>query len=186
MIVLITGVPGTGKTTISKILSKKTGYPLVQTNKLIAEKGLWGRVEEGAKVVYIKKLEKLLNSLIKKEKDLIIEGHLLCDMKLKADYVIVLRTKPPVLRKRQERRRYPKKKIYENLMAEVLDYCTINAEQRYRKTYEVDTSKGPAKSVSGCMSILGGKGESFTPGRINWSAYMEKMAEDQKGFNTPK
>ena len=40
MRIVITGTPGTGKSTISKLLSKKFGVPLVDIKKIVSAKKL--------------------------------------------------------------------------------------------------------------------------------------------------
>ena len=53
MIILITGTPGVGKTTVSSILVEKTGAYLVDINKLVDEKHLYTGIDEerGYKIV---------------------------------------------------------------------------------------------------------------------------------------
>ncbi|MFH0884277.1 MAG: hypothetical protein V1861_01045, partial [Candidatus Micrarchaeota archaeon] len=48
---------------------------------------------------------------------------------------------PLVLRKRLSGRHYAKKKLDENLMSEMLDYCVVRAKSEYKKIpLELDTS----------------------------------------------
>jgi len=79
----------------------------------------------------------------------VVEGHLACELKLPADFVFVLRAEPRVLRRRLSERGYGRKKLNENIEAELLDYCTQRVEQEYRKKpLELDTSRrSPASSV---------------------------------------
>ena len=66
----------------------------------------------------------ILNSL---DKQLIIEGHIAHDFGVdeKVNTVIVLRTRPSVLRKRLNKRRWSDSKIQENVEAEALDHMHI-------------------------------------------------------------
>jgi adenylate kinase len=138
MRIIITGTPGTGKSLIAKALANSMRLRLVDIKKLVNQKGLSTLPEHE---VDVKKLSKVL-SFLKNEKDYIVEGHLACEIKLPADFIFILRTHPDVLKKRLAKRRYPKKKLEENLMAEMLDYCTQRVEQEYRKKpLELDTSK---------------------------------------------
>lgn len=176
MLFAITGVPGTGKSTLSRELSKKTGWALVEINRLIEEKGLWNGTEMGAKIVDMNALAREIAALARKNKNrnLILEGHLLCDLKTGADFIVVLRTNPAALRKRLAARGYPKKKIDENVMAEALDYCTLEAESRYEKVYEIDTTKSRSGSLSKLLLISTGKGKRFASGKINWLKELKK------------
>ena len=56
---LITGVPGTGKTTAAKLLAEKTGAALLDINKLVDVLKLYSSVDEtdGAKLVRMKELQ---------------------------------------------------------------------------------------------------------------------------------
>ncbi|NYZ74164.1 AAA family ATPase [Candidatus Micrarchaeota archaeon] len=137
MRVIITGSPGTGKSLIAKQLSRQLGIQLVQIRKVAIENLLVGKSHE----VDIRRLAHAL-AFLKNRKDFVAEGHLACEMKLPADFVFVLRTNPDTLKKRLAKRKYPKGKLGENLMAEMLDYCTQRCENVYgRKPLELDTSR---------------------------------------------
>jgi adenylate kinase len=146
MRIIITGSPGTGKSIIARLLSRKMGLELVDIKKIVEQKKLCAG---SSREVDIKKLAKALHFL-KRKKDYIVEGHLACELRLPADFIFVLRTNPDVLGKRMAKRKYSKKKIQENLMAEMLDYCTQRVESVYRKKpLELDTtSRTAAKSAA--------------------------------------
>lgn len=151
MRIVITGSPGTGKSSTAMKLSKLLGVPLVQIRKVAIRKLLVGKRHE----VDIRRLASAL-AFLKREKDFVVEGHLACEMKLPADYVFVLRTNPDTLKKRLAKRRYPKGKLDENVMAEMLDYCTQRCENVYgKKPLELDTSRlTPAKSAARLASAI--------------------------------
>ena len=137
MRIALTGVPGTGKTVIADSLKKK-GFEVISLNELVEEKKLWSGVDEfGSKIVNMKKLELEANQILRKKRECVVEGHLACEMKLKCDFAVVCRTKPDILEKRLRKRGYPEKKLNENLMCELLDYCTILSLQNYKKVYEI-------------------------------------------------
>lgn len=151
--VLMTGVPGTGKTTVADLLSWKTGAALIDINKLVKVLKLYSGVDEsdGAKLVRLKELQSELTSAIKAEKrSVIVEGHLGCEMKLPVEKVIVLRCEPKVLRQRMSPRNYPTAKIAANALSEALDYCTVWSERNYgkKKVWEIDTTGRSARQVA--------------------------------------
>lgn len=158
MKIVISGTPGTGKTTVAKILSKKTNLQHIDVNKVVSEHGL---VKED--IVNIEKLEEVL-----KEMEGIIEGHLTCEMRLN-DKIFVLRCKPDILKQRLLPRNYSKKKLKNNIESEALDYCTIVAEKNYKKVYEIDTSdRTPEEVAEIILRILAG--EEWKE-HIDWSEY---------------
>lgn len=150
--ILITGAPGTGKSTAAKLLSEKTGALLVDMNKLVDVLKLYSGVDEsdGAKVVRLKELQEELCRTIKgEENSVIVEGHLGCEMELPVSKVIVLRCEPKVLRARLSSRNYTAEKVASNALSESLDYCTVLSEKNYgtRKVWELDTTKRSIKEV---------------------------------------
>jgi polynucleotide 5'-kinase involved in rRNA processing len=80
MIILITGTPGTGKTTISPLLAEKLGCYLVDINQLVEEKQLYTGVdpEKGYKIVDLDSLEgelhKIVDVTLNESNCIIIEG----------------------------------------------------------------------------------------------------------------
>jgi len=160
---LITGAPGTGKSTVAKMLAQKTGDELIDINKLAEVLDLYSGTDEddGSKVVRLQELERELSSTIKSEKPgVVVEGHLGCEVKLPVQKVIVLRCDPKVLRQRLSARNYPAEKVASNALSEALDYCTVLSEKNYgkRKVWEIDTTRRtPIEVASLCEKILTGK-----------------------------
>lgn len=167
MRVIITGSPGTGKSSIAKQLSRRLGIPLVQIRKVAIEALLVGKKHE----VDVKRLASAL-SFLKKKKDFVAEGHLACEMRLPADFVFVLRTNPKTLKTRLAKRGYSRQKLQENLLAEMLDYCTQRSEQTYRRTpLELDTSR-LTPAVSARKLALAIKHKKKKLDRVDYSAYL--------------
>lgn len=172
MNILITGVPGTGKTTISIRLSKRLGYPVIHINDIVNEYHLFTRYDQKtrSKIVKMKELEDYLTNLLS-DGNHIVEGHLGCDLDLPVDVVIVLRTHPRILYSRLKRRGYPTHKIEENVWAELLDYCVINSEERYDVVYEVNTTNKSVDHVVGeIIDLINRKRK---PKHYDWSKYLE-------------
>ncbi len=179
MIIILTGVPGTGKDTIAEEISKK-GYRWVSAKEIIEKKHLWTGMEKGARIVKMKALQKEIKKEIstakKKKQNLIIDGHLLCELKLDADICIVLRTDPVILMERLKKRKYPEGKIKENIESELVDYCTQLAEKNLKcKVYEVNNSGKIKDTLRAIEVILKGKGRGFRPGWIDWTKYINRI-----------
>ncbi|MCE7697741.1 MAG: AAA family ATPase [Methanobacterium paludis] len=104
MILLITGTPGTGKSTVAAVLKNKIEAFLVGVNELVEDKHLYTGIDEnrGYKIVDLDAMCLELNRVVEtsKERDvLIVEGHLSHYFE-DGDLVVVLRAKPSVLRER--------------------------------------------------------------------------------------
>nr|WP_302578731.1 adenylate kinase family protein [Methanobrevibacter arboriphilus] len=165
-IIFITGTPGTGKTTLANLLeskfSKNYNFQIVKINDLAIENNLIDGVDsdKGYNIVNVQKLDKKLNEVLDSffnEKDLndsklkisIVEGHLshLCNCE-NVDKIIVLRLNPKILESRLKSRNYSEYKIHENLEAEALGVCSVEAYQKYgTKVNEIDTSDLSIKEV---------------------------------------
>lgn len=175
MIVVITGTPGTGKSVLAKRLAKKTNARLVGINALVGRKRLWKGVDRyGSRIVKLKELEKTLNRMLAKERNAVVEGHLACELRLRCNATIVLRLNPKTLERRLKKRRYAEAKLRDNLLAEMLDYCTIKSLGNYKNVYEVVGGSAAMRDVS---RILSGRGERYEAGWVNWSDALRKTTK---------
>ncbi|MBU0586889.1 adenylate kinase family protein [Candidatus Micrarchaeota archaeon] len=159
MHIIITGTPATGKTTVAKHLGHLLNYEILNIKDFVNRKKLYVK-NINPKEVDLKKLRRSLIPETKKQKNLIIEGHLACEIQLPAAYVIVLRCNPKELEKRMRKRGYKKSKIEENMLAELLDYCTQLSKQKYpnSKIFEIETSRMASLGIANKIkNIISGK-----------------------------
>jgi len=167
MKISISGTPCIGKTEISKLLSKKLNYKLIQVNELAEKLNAFTGYDKKreCKILDMDKLEKEINKI---KGNVIIEGH--TSHLFTVDLVIILRCNPKILKKRLEKR-YPSNplKVQENLEVEILGVITSEAVMNNKKVYEVDTSdQSVEESVNDVLKILEGKTEEFKVGRTEW------------------
>jgi len=157
-IIVITGTPTSGKTTISERLAgMMKGSELIKANELVKEKRLFtGYSETGEMLADMRRLKSEIESRIRASRAdmIIVEGHLLCDMKIRGATVIVIREHLKTLLKRMERRKYSRKKIENNIVTEAIDYCGVNAVENYDSVYEVLGGDDAAKEI---VMIINGK-----------------------------
>ena len=134
MIIIVTGTPGTGKTTVSKWLSGKLKFKYLDVKKLITKNKLYETYDT-------KILNKKIIEEIKKGTDIIIDSHLSQFIpNNQVDLCIVCKCELKKLNKRLEKRKYNQKKIRENLDAEIFDICLEESKQEGHRIQLVETS----------------------------------------------
>ncbi len=157
-IMVITGTPGTGKTTISQKLAKALkNSELIRSNDIVRKKKLFtSYANDGAMIVKMSKLAAELNRMARASKAdyVIIEGHLLCDMKIDNAIAIVIREHLPTILKRLKERGYSRQKIEDDVVSEGIDYCGVRATNYYRTVYEI---WGGSSALGKAMLIAKGK-----------------------------
>ena len=145
-IIIVTGTPCTGKTTIAKKIASLLKFKYIDVNRLIKTNKIHDKYDKKSDslIVDIKKLNRILETLIKKSKqNLIIDSHLSHYLPNKIiNLCIVTKCDIKILKKRLERRGYSKSKVRDNLDAEIFDTCHVEALEFGHKIKVIDTSKG--------------------------------------------
>jgi len=162
MRIIITGTPGTGKSSVAKILGKQIKHMVLNEQQFALEKkiGKWDS-DEGELIIPLQQFARELNKLLAKEKNIILEGHLLCELRLpKADFVVLLTVKPEELEKRLHARGYNEVKVQENVFCEANDYCKKRVLRSYnkQKVLQVDAGKTIKEITLDIISKLKEKG----------------------------
>ncbi len=167
MRIAVTGTPGVGKTSASKILSRDLGYSYLDINKAVREKKLYSSYDRKRKS-YIVDMKKLSDFLRKHTKsgDWILDSHVshLLPRSL-MDMVFVLRCEPQVLKKRLSKKKWLKSKVQENYEAELVG--VISYEARKHNSFEIDCTRRSPKATAGLIEkIL--KGKKYRKTSIDW------------------
>ncbi len=173
-VIVVTGTPGTGKTSVARELARRLGALHIDLSKYVIEEGLYidYDVERASFIIDEEKVIDRIKELISKHDNIVIDTHYgeIAPPEL-VDKVIVLRTDPEELEKRLLEKGWWWEKIRENIEAEILSVCTHNAIEVFgeEKVYEVDTTGKTIEQVlEEIMEILEGKG---IPGlRYDWLA----------------
>ena len=188
-IILITGVPGVGKTTISSLLMQKLDAVHIDISKIVKEENLYESIDEERQSLIID-IEKLRISILKikagTKKNIIIDGHSTSNA-LKSDEisnVFVLRKAPWELKEILKDRKWSLFKIKENIEAEIIDVCLVDTLEIFEpaKVCEIDTTgKSPEEIVKKMLEIIN-EGINCNFGKIDWLE-CEKTQKLLEGLN---
>lgn len=183
-IIIITGTPGVGKSSISSLLASRIGGEVISVGKLVEEEKLhlgWDD-ERKTYIADIDAVSKRIGEIIKaKHGTIIIEGHYAVHVvpPEKVNLVFVLRRDPRELRKVLESRLYDQRKIQENLAAEILDVCLFDAVNicGVERVSEVDTTgKNLDEVVEEMVMLIEGK-KRRRVGIVDWLGMLESEGE---------
>jgi adenylate kinase len=178
---IVTGTPGTGKTTVSTILSKKLGASHIELSRFSIENGyvVEDDVERDTKVVDMEALSSAVMGIIQESTSpVIIDGHYAHDLLKEPliSYLFVLRKQPWDLKEVLETRQYGSEKVWENLEAEIMGVITGEAHELFpSKIIEIDTSnQTPDETAEQINAIIEG-GTSPEKPIIDWVTYPETL-----------
>jgi adenylate kinase len=144
MIIVISGTPGTGKTSIAKQVSESLQFTYIDINHVIQKHKLKDGYDEKRQcdIIDENKLVQALTEIIKQDKNLVIDGHLGHELpKELVDVLIITKCNLKELEKRLTERSYSKEKIRENLDAEIFDVCLTEATGNEHTVIVVDTDQ---------------------------------------------
>ena len=179
-VILITGTPCTGKTTIAKALTARlhaeyinlTDYAKTYNLTLGEDK------ERNTLIIDEKKMHtKLAQTINTADKaNIIVDGHYAAAVTPTelVSNVFVLRRNPKELKQFMEKCGFEGAKLWENLSAEILDVCFVEALQTQPgKVCELDaTGKTVEAIVSEMMDVLE-KGKKCYTGFVDWLGMLE-------------
>lgn len=144
--IIVSGVPGTGKTVIAKKLALKFKFKYLDVKSLINRKkiAIYYDKKRKTKVIDIEKLNKNIIEEISlvKDKGIVVDSHLSHNLPKKyVDLCVITKCNLKELSKRLNKRRYGKEKVRENLDSEIFDICYQEAKEAGHKVVVVDTTK---------------------------------------------
>ena len=147
MSIVITGNPGVGKHTITKKISEKLNFPIVDINIVAKDLGLFEK-NGNTNDVDTKKLAKILGE--RKLNDTVVVGHLAPYVleKNQVKIIIILRRNPYDLELVYKERNYLEIKIKENTGSEVLGIIMHDTIEKFEeKAFQIDVSKKNIQQV---------------------------------------
>lgn len=153
-VILITGTPGVGKTSVGRFLQKK-GHIVLNLNNFILSHGLYFGYDYSRDSVIIDEIklkEHLEIELLNLKENIFIEGH--TSELVPIDFikmVFVLRCNPGILRDRLESSRdYSSEKIEENVQAEIMEECLLSTKSEFpsKPIFEIDSTKNSPEMIA--------------------------------------
>src|SRR3989344_3036328 len=137
-IIIVTGTPATGKTTIAKRLAKKQKAAYIDVNLVIKKYKLVDKYDKKLKTNIVD--VKIIKDYQNKKQSIIIDSHLSHYLPKKyVDLCIVTKCSLKKLQQRLNKRKYHQQKIRENMDAEILDVCLLEAILNKHKVKVVTT-----------------------------------------------
>ncbi|MBI2582303.1 AAA family ATPase [Candidatus Woesearchaeota archaeon] len=145
VVISISGSPGVGKSTLAKSLAKKLHLDRLDLHHYYKKISTgYNRSKQSYDINYSKFERLVKEKLDQSKKGLIIDSHIshLLPKKLVNVCIVLTCSDLKKLEARLKRRKYPQKKIRENLDAEIFQVCLIEAKEGKHKILIFDTAKG--------------------------------------------
>jgi adenylate kinase len=179
-VILITGTPCVGKTTTAKQLAAKIGAQYINLTDYAKTYGLTLGEDTERKTIIIdeeKMRTKLAQTIETSENsNIIVDGHYAAAVTPTnlVGNVFVLRRNPKELKEFMLKCGFSDAKLNENLSAEILDSCLIEAMQSQEgKVCELDvTGKTVDENVAYILNVLNGN-EKCVAGVVDWLGLLE-------------
>ncbi len=135
-VIAVTGTAGSGKTFFAKKLARKKGYLYFDTAAFLKKHKIYDRYNKKLATYevdtdkFVTVMSDVLKGLVKEGwKGVVLDGHLSHYLSSRLiDLVYIVRCDVKELRKRLKKRGYKKNKIEENVEAEIMETCLIEAK----------------------------------------------------------
>jgi len=180
-VILVTGTPCVGKTSVAHLLTSRLNAFYVNLTDLALHENLISSKDEkrGSIIVDENRMRRKIHEIVEKcdKSEVIVDGHYAVSVVPKelTTHVFVLRRDPVELRKFMEQCGFSGRKLWENLASEILDVCLCDALNVYEngKVCELDVSgKSVEETVNEILNVLNGSEECHV-GVVDWLGKLE-------------
>ncbi|MFP3985357.1 MAG: adenylate kinase family protein [Candidatus Bathyarchaeia archaeon] len=179
-VVVVTGTPGVGKSSVSNRLAARLGGVHVDLGDLVEREGLSCGLDEkrGTLIADLDRVSKRVEEFVSRCKGyVVVDGHFAMNVVAaeKVFFAFVLRRDPDELRKALRLRGFVESKVAENVAAEVLDVCLFDAVEVYgrEKVCEVDVSGKTVEAVVDEIACVVEDRRKCWLGVVDWLAKLE-------------
>ena len=180
-VVLVTGTPCVGKTSVSRLLASRLDALYINLNDLAFKENLvvGNDDERGSAIVDESRMRRRLVEIIEssERREIIVDGHYAVHVVPRrfVQLVFVLRRDPVELSKFMESCGFSNKKLLENLASEILDVSLVDALNVYEeeKVCELNvTGKSISKNADELLDVLRSRSNCCV-GIVDWLGKLE-------------
>jgi adenylate kinase len=180
-IIVVTGTPGVGKSSLARALADRLGWIALDLSDLSLREGFLKGYDEsrGTWVIDEGRLGRAITRLLRaSNSNIIAVGHYAHAVvpPEEVELALVLRCDPRVLEKRLRDRGYGEDKVLENVEAEILDSCLLEALDRLgaSRIHEIDmTELSLEEAIGEALEVLSKRKPPSLLG-IDWIGALER------------
>ena len=180
-VILITGTPCVGKTTLAHQLSKQLNAAYINLTELAKKENLTTGEDKKRKTSIINeaKMRRKIRTILDKtdNANVIIDGHYAAAVAPKSHVtrIFVLRRNPVELRAFMEKSGFQEAKLWENLASEILDVCLTEALRWHEKdkVCELDVTGKTVEDVASEVTAILDNRKKCRAGCIDWLGMLE-------------
>lgn len=158
--IIVSGTPGTGKTTVAKALAATLGFEYLDGKAFAQDNQLYESYDE-KRECYVVDTPAFLHrlSVTIADTDVVVDSHIAHEIAPRyADVIVITTCERKELAERLRARRYDEKKVADNIEAEIFDTCFIEAQEAgHQKILKYDTSSKTDKKSTETIEALARK-----------------------------
>ena len=180
-IFLLSGTPGTGKTTVAKILEDRNFF-IISIGDFVIKYNLFDGEDKkrNTKIINENKINTFFSKYLNDSnisKPLIFESHYADIIEIPCELAIILRCHPKILEKRLQSRNYSPEKIRENVQAELLGNSTshmLEKEDLIEKglIFEINSSNLTIEETANRIIEIIQNPEKFQDLKAGWLSWL--------------